>query len=385
MKEQMENEGRAPITPQGCSQIGRFATVWMECGAGEQSGHADGDYRAAGTRVLPIRELTSLFSHSDTVIIKVKQPVAADYVWLKHVKDCAVMAYFHSTGEEKKDTLEILLKNNITAMSYENITENDGHRPLLTPMSKIAGWRGVEIGIELLHRSRKSYALSPKADGHLQMVIIGGGKVGVSAVEEGLRKKFSRIVVFEENPLREQFLERHFCEEKSVFVFSPANAVYDLAKKREIEAADILIGAVLVPGGHSPTAVTLAEVESMGKGSVVVDVSIDQGGCIERPKEGKGSTFDYRGITFCCIPNLPGSVPQKSTPAFAGALLPFIIEIARAGVETALQKSAVLRSGLLTYASRVTNRQAAEYWNEPYADPRMLLLERMLLAERVGA
>lgn len=363
LKEQMKNEGRVALTPEGCLQACRFSTVWVEAGAGEESGYLDRDYRAAGARVLSLSDIVSflLFAKTDTVVLKVKQPIPADFAWLDQARDCTIMAYFHSTGENERYTIDALLKNNITAVSYENITEDNGRHPILIPMSVIAGRRAVEIGRKLLPHP------------HLQMLIVGGGAVGVSAAEEGLRRGFARIVIFEERAPRAIFLEKRFISR--VKVFSPADHGYDLARKREFKNADLLIGAAAVLGHHAPKAVTLPEVESMSKGSVIVDVSIDQGGCVERPENANETHFEHNGVTFCCIPNLPGSVPKESTPVLAEAILPYLLDVLQNGAKGALCVNSGLRTGLITYGGKVTDKEAAAYWGEQYTDPITLLRE----------
>ncbi|MBI2120315.1 MAG: hypothetical protein HYT94_01680 [Parcubacteria group bacterium] len=373
LKERMENEGRVAVTPWGCLEAKKYSIVWVEAGSGEQSGYSDDAYRASGARVLPISELIPLLSLPETVVLKVKQPILADRVWLLHAKNCTVFAYFHSTGEDKRDTIDTLLKKKITAISYENIQADDGTHPLLIPMSEIAGRRAVEIGVELSLLAKGKFGLSIKPPTFPQMLILGGGTVGRAALEEGLKHRFARIVVFEKDPSRALFLEEQFKNETQVIVYSLADSVYDLAKKWELgNNVDIVVGAAAVLGAHSPRTVTLTEVESMRKGSVIVDVSIDQGGCVERPTGCGTGIFEHNGVTFCCIPNLPGSVPKESAPALSNAILPYLLSVLSIGLADALKTDSGFRAGLLTHDGKVMDKKAASYWDEDYTDPRRI-------------
>lgn len=371
LKERMADEDRVALTPDGCLQLKVLGhTVYVESGAGEKSCFTDAAYRLAGAEVKPILEIIPLLKSPDAVVLKVKQPLPEDDVWLSHMKNGVLFAYFHSTGEKDRRTIDALLKQNITAISYENV-EEFGVYPLLVPMSEIAGRLAVEWGVNLSQKARKRHGLSNAESRYLQMLVFGLGTVGFATVKKGLDLGFSRVIVFEKETAKELFLREHLTREEMgrMKFFSPADWRYEIVKAREMQNADLLVGAVLVPGGHAPIVVSKEEVASMRTGSVIVDVACDQGGCIWYPENENDSTFEYEGKTFCRTPNMPGSVPLESTPVLAKAIFPYLLQILDHGARDGLSKNVGLRSGLLTYDGKVTNQKAAIHWGEQYTDP----------------
>jgi alanine dehydrogenase len=373
LKEHMKDEGRVALTPDGCLQLTMLGhTVYIERGAGEKSGYRDSDYVRHGAEIVSTSsEIIPSLQSADTVVLKVKQPLPEDDAWLAFMKNCTFFAYFHSTGESDRRTIDILLKHNITAVSYENVKTNDGSYPLLTPMSKIAGRLAAEWGANLSQEARKRQGLSKAANRYLQMAVFGAGTVGFAAIKKALNLGFSRVIVFEKEFAKEHFLREHLnTEEMSrVKFFSSGDEGYESIKVNSLESADLLVGAVLVPGGHAPIVVSKEEVGRMSKGSVIVDVACDQGGCIEYPENENANIFEYEGKTFCRTPNMPGSVPMESTPILAKAIFPYLLEILDHGTRASLSKNVDLRKGLLTHNGQVMNEKAAIHWGEQYTDP----------------
>jgi alanine dehydrogenase len=363
LKERMSGEGRVALTPDYCLQLKIFGhRVFVEAGAGRKSGYADADYRHHGAEVVPISEIIPFLSFFDTVALKVKQPLPEDDVWFSYMKNGMLFAYFHSTGESDRHTIDTLLKQNITAISYEMIEEN-GYYPILAPMSKIAGRLAVEDGMMSILKSWRPFS---KDSGYIQMVVFGAGAVGSAAVEKGLGLGFSSIRVFDTSQEKAQAFRRSLTEREmdKVKIFSVDFPLYQYAADREVRNANMLVGAVLTPGGHAPIVVSREQVESMGRDSVIVDVACDQGGCIWHPESETAATFRYQEKTFCRTPNMPGRVPKESTPLLARAIFPYLLLALDSGVKDGLKKDTCLRKGLLTYSGKIMNEKAAAYWNE---------------------
>lgn len=372
LRERMQGEGRVALTPLDCLDLTKLGyKVYVERSAGEKSGFEDYHYRQLGANVVSVSEIIPLLQSPNTMVLKVKQPLPEDDVWLSHMKNGVLFAYFHSTGEKDRWTLDILLKNNITAISYELIQADDGVYPVLVPMSKIAGLLAVEWGLKLSRETRERVGKKQTENRYLCMTVFGGaGTVGLAAVEKGLKLGFSCITVFEKDEAKRGILYGHFPPKKTTRTqlkfFSPESPGYEDVLAHELANTDLLIGAVLVPGGHSPIVVSEERVKLMQSGSVIVDVAVDQGGCIWHPENETASTFEFEGKTFVRVPNMPGSVPKESTPILAEALFPYLLQVLGNGtvdVKKALQK------GVITGNGKVMNKEVAAYYGEKYASP----------------
>lgn len=362
--ERMANEGRVALMPVQCAELVKLGhKVYVEQGAGEKSGYEDSEYIKSGAEALPIEEIVPFLQSKDTVVLKVKQPLPEDDVWFKQMKNGVLFAYFHSTGEKDSRTIDTLLKNKITAISYELLQSENGEYPVLVPMSKIAGWRAVSQGIELLGEARTRAAMPSVPNRHVCMMVIGAGTVGLAAIEEGLGLGFSSITVFDRDPEKEKNLRAHFPHGYSIKFYSPSCSHYHEVFKREISNTHILIGAVLVPGGHAPLVVSEEQVTSMGKGRVIVDVAVDQGGCIWCPpgKEGLPVFWDNM-LYFCRIPNMPGAVPREATPALSKALFPYLLQVVGVkDLSELLKNNPPLQKGVIVFDRKTMNRLVAEH------------------------
>lgn len=375
LKERMNGEGRVALTPLNCLMLTNYRhTVFVESGAGELSGYSDKYYRAAGATIVSVSEIVSLLEFPSTVVLKVKQPLPEDDVWFTHMKNGVLFAYFHSTGEKERRTIDVLLKNSITAISYENIQASDGTYPILTPMSEIAGHLATEWGLKFFHDARERSGKEPVENRYICMMVVGAGTVGFAAIQKGIELGFSSITVFEKDATKEKILYERFPAKKTVrtqLKFYPQDyRYYEDVKKQELANADLLVGAVLVPGGHAPTVVSEEQLRLMQTGKVIVDVACDQGGCVWYPKNEEASVFQYHEKTFCRTPNMPGSVPRESTPLLTDAIFPYLLQVLdNGGTEAALKKNFGLRKGILTHEGAVMNKEVALYWNELYRDP----------------
>lgn len=373
LKERMKGEGRVALMPDHCLQLAILGhTVYIERGAGEKSGYRDSDYAHHGAQIVSTSsEIIPFLQSKDTVVLKVKQPLPKDDAWLSFMKNCTLFAYFHSTGETNRRTIDILLHNKITSISYENVEAKDHTYPLLSPMSEIAGRLAVEWGVDISQGARRRHKLFPTTSQYLQMMVFGAGTVGFAAIKKGIDLGFSRIAVFEKDATKEHFLQEHLSEQEMwrVNFFFPNNPLYDYeaVMKRELGNTDLLVGAVLVPGGHAPIVVSEAKVGHMSIGSVIVDVACDQGGCIWYPPETdeRQNVFEVGGKTFCRTPNMPGSVPLESTPVLTKAIFPYLLQILDSGAKAGLRKNVGLQKGVLTHNGQVMNKKAAIHWGEP--------------------
>lgn len=356
LKEHMKNEGRVAFTPSACAQLHALGhKIFVERDAGEKSGYKERDYRSSGARIVFISEIIPFLQSSNTIVLKVKQPIPEDDVWFTQMRNGVLCTYFHSTGQSTRDTIDILLKNNITAISYELI-EKDGVCPLLVPMSEIAGQLAVQWGAKS----------TSKNDQGLSMAILGAGTVGLSAMKEGVRRKFSSIKIFETDAEKARFVRQHLTREESNLVTFPLNFLINIV----LPYIDLLVGAVLVRGGHAPMVISEKQVALLPKGSVIVDVSVDQGGCIWHPESETAPVFEFEGKTFFRVSNMPGSKPEESTPILAKAVFTHLLTpLVRDGAEDAFKKNAALRTGLLTYKGMVMNEKAAIHWGEVYTNP----------------
>jgi alanine dehydrogenase len=372
LKERMKNEGRVALTPSACGELSRLfynLSIYMEAGAGEQSGFGDIDYVREGVAPFPLEKLLPLFDMPGVMILKVKQPIPEDGVWLTCTKHTVLCAFFHSAGEKDQKTIEWLTRNDITGISYENI---DVVLPAISPlrgMSEIAGRVAVDQAVEFSQKVRYELGFRAVDNEYLQMAIFGAGTVGVSAIKRAISLGFSSISVFEKDPEKENKLRSAFTEEemRSVKFFS---GKYALAEGCDLQSADIVVGAVLVPSAEAPIVVSKEHVDNLKKGCVIIDVSCDQGGCVWYPESEVGKTaFVYEGKYFSRIPNLPGLSPTESTPVFSDSIFPHICKILQNGIPGAFKKSLALQKGLLTYQQMLWNKAVADYYGKGYVDP----------------
>lgn len=361
LREVKDNENRVGLTPQGVQKLVQAGnTVIVERQAGWGSGFTDDMYEKAGAK---LRDSAYDIVKRADIVVKVKEPTQAEYYWLDLFKGKTLFTYLHLSGVDPELTQK-LLQNNITAIAYETVAKN-GKLPLLSPMSQVAGVLACQYGAHYLQKKHGGVGITlGKIDGADQAItlIVGAGFVGVTAAMTagGMGGK---VVLLDINPkviasAKMQIKARLGAKlSKNVQVIVSNNAILS----KWITKADLLIGAVLIPGTKAPQVVSEAMIKSMKKGSVVVDVSIDQGGCIwgARPTTHRHPIYDLEGKIFCCITNMPGQVAHQSTQALTSATLPYILEMGRMGVVEALKKNRSLHRGLNTYKGKVTYASVA--------------------------
>jgi len=317
-KEVKTREGRVALIPAAVSELVRGGhEVLIQSGAGAVSGYPDEDYRQAGARIVP--DAAALYGAA-RLIVKVKEPVAAEYAWLR--RDHILFSFLHLAAAP--GLAQALVEKGLTAVAFETV-EADGRLPLLAPMSDIAGRLSVHIGTTLLHshaggRGVMLGGLPSVERGHV--VILGAGMAGgnAAAVAAALG---ARVTVFA--PRREE-LERMHALGPNV----TALPSYTPLIAEAVAGADLLIGAVLIAGAKAPKLVTAAMVRSMRPGSVIIDISVDQGGCIEttRPTDYDHPTYMQDGVVHFGVTNMPGAVPRTASQALSTVLMPYVRRLA---------------------------------------------------------
>ena len=312
-------EGRVALVPAACADLVRRGhDVYVQAGAGLKSGFKDEDYARIGVKLVPTAK--KLYEIGE-LIVKVKEPIAGD---LKHLrKDHLLFCYLHLAAEPK--LTKHLLDIGLTGVAFESVTESDGSLPLLAPMSIIAGRIATQIGTHLLHQPAggkgKLLGGLPSTE-RGKVVVLGAGAAGGNSAALAAAMG-SNVVVFDKRPDR---LAQMMALGSNVTALYP----YEEYVAREVRDADLVIGAVLIPSAKAPHVVTRAMVKSMEPGSVLVDISIDQGGCFEtsKPTTYKDPTYLVDGVTHFCVTNMPGAVPQTSSQAICAAILPYVQRLA---------------------------------------------------------
>jgi alanine dehydrogenase len=353
-----DNEFRVGMTPSGARDLTSDGhAVHVQKGAGLGSGFPDEEYKAAGAKILP--DADAVFNESE-MIVKVKEPIDPD---LKRMKDGQLLfTYLHLAPVP--DLTSALLKKKTKGIAYETITGRGGSLPLLTPMSEVAGRMSVHIGAYYLQKPNGGRGiLLGGVPGVLpgDVVIIGGGVVGINAAKMAVGLG-ARVTILDNNLDRLRYLDDVF-----------GGRVQTLASNRAhiadaVRHADVLVGGVLIPGAAAPKLVTRDMVKSMKKGSVIVDVAIDQGGCVEgvHPTTHSNPTFEVDGVIHYCVANMPGAVPRTSTIALTNATLPFTRILANYGFEKAIRENSGLAEGVNVLDGQITYKAVAESQNRPY-------------------
>lgn len=355
-KEIKSDEFRVGITPSGVREVVKHGhTVLIETGAGAGSGFEDAVYEEAGAEIV---ESADHVYASAQMIVKVKEPIEIEYDRLREGQ--ILFTYLHLAADKR--LTEVLCTKKITALAYETL--RIGRRlPLLEPMSEIAGRMATLYGA--VHLGRYNGGSGRLLGGAVgvesnRVVILGAGAAGKSAAEAtaGLG---AEVVIFDINTERLAYL-RDVMNPKITFLYSTHEAIAD-----HIKSADLIIGTVLIPGAKAPKLITSDMLSLMKKGSVLVDVSIDQGGCFEtsHPTTHSHPTFEVEGIVHYCVANMPGMYPRTSTIALTNATLPYLLRIASAPMERVLEDLPI-REALNTYKGKVTNEAVALAHNMHY-------------------
>lgn len=334
-----KEEYRVGVTPFGVEELKRDGhSILVETGAGQGSGFSDKEYSEAGADLV---DKKTLFNAAK-LIIKVKEPLPPEYELLKEGQ--ALFTYLHLAPN--RELTELLLKKKITAFGYETL-RRDGDLPLLLPMSEIAGRMAPLMGAFYLQRFYGGNGvLPPGATGAkpAKTLILGAGIVGTNAARVSIGIGMETVVM-NRGLDRLQRLDEMFKGRIRTTVMTAQHI------EEEIRDSDILIGAVLVPGGKTPILVTRDMLKTMKRGSVIVDVSVDQGGCVEtsRPTTHDNPIYEVEGIVHYAVANMPGAYPKTSTLALTNATLPYIRIIANKGIERAIKEDPLINTALNTY------------------------------------
>ncbi|WP_151733015.1 alanine dehydrogenase [Paenibacillus tengchongensis] len=365
-KEIKNNENRVAITPAGVEALCKAGhEVYVQAAAGSGSGFADREYAEKGAVILG--SAAEVWNKAE-MIIKVKEPLPEEYVYFR--KELILFTYLHLAPEAT--LTKALVDSGVTAAGYETIQLEDGSLPLLTPMSEVAGRMAVQIGAQLLekHNGGKGILLSgvPGVQAG-EVVIVGGGVVGTNAAKMALGLG-ARVTVLDLNANRLRALDDIFGGRIST-VMSDS---YHL--EQAVRKADLLIGAVLIPGARAPKLVKEYMVQQMSEGSVIVDVAIDQGGSVEtidRITTHENPTYVKHGVIHYAVANMPGAVARTSTMALTNATLPYALQIASVGIKEAAISNPAIASGLNVVAGQVTNEAVARSLGYKAADALQIL------------
>src|ERR687890_1038110 len=364
-KEIKDMEGRVSMQPDGVAELVHHGNdVIVEKGAGVGAGFEDEEYESCGARLVGSAE--EVFETAE-LIVKVKEPVPEEYDLFREGQQ--LFTYLHLAAD--KGLTEFLMDRKINSIAYETVELPDGSLPLLTPMSEVAGRMAVQAAAHHLESPQGGAGLllggvpgTPAA----KVTIIGGGVVGTEAAKIALGMR-ALVSVLDTNPKRLAYLSDIFEGRADLVIPNRARtAAY-------VRQADVVIGAVLVHGAKAPKLVTREMVASMRPGSVVADVAIDQGGCIEtaRPTTHSDPTYVEEGVVHYCVANIPGAVARTSTLALTSATLPYLIRIADKGIEGAAQRDPTLAKGLSTLRGDLVSEPVAEAHDLSYTDAEKLL------------
>ncbi|MFD2922195.1 alanine dehydrogenase [Halobacillus naozhouensis] len=365
-RELKNNEKRVAITPAGITAYRKEGhEIWVESGAGVGSGISDSEYKAAGATIMP--------SPQDVweaeMVLKVKEPQPEEYQYFR--EGLILFTYLHLAAEP--DLTEALLESRVTAIAYETIQLNNGALPLLTPMSEVAGRMSIQIGahfLEKLNGGRGTLLGGVPGVQAGEVVIIGGGIVGTNAAKMALGLG-ANVTLLDINPNRLRELDNEFSGRINTVMSNEFNIA------AAVEKADLLIGAVLIPGAKAPQLVVEDMVKTMRDGSVIVDVAIDQGGSIEtanRISTHDKPTYVKHGVVHYAVANIPGAVSSTSTYALTNVTTQYGLLLASKGYKQAANENKALAQGINTLKGYVTHPAVAKALGLPY-HPAELLLE----------
>ncbi len=354
------DEYRVAMTPDGVRELHAHGVdVVVEAGAGVGASIPDEDYRAAGAEVAPTA--AEVWERAD-IVCKVKEPQASEYELFRDGQ--VLFTYLHLAAYP--GVADALLERGVTGVAYETVQPAGGSLPLLAPMSEVAGRMSVQVGAHLLERHNGGRGvLMGGAPGvrPARVVVLGAGNVGWNAawMAAGLE---AEVDLLDKNVERLRWVDQIQMGRITTLTSNRGQV------ERAVEQADLVIGAVLVPGGRAPVVVTEDMVRSMKAGSVVVDISSDLGGCIETSHETThhDPTFVAHDVVHYAVGNMPGAVPHTSTYALTNVTLPYLAELARLGVRAAVEVDPALALGVNTAAGRVVNAAVAEALGRPHAD-----------------
>jgi alanine dehydrogenase len=357
-KEVKDRENRVSTTPAGVAEyVSRGHMVIVERNAGMGSGFADAEFAAAGAELVETH--AEVFDRAE-MIVKVKEPVPDEYDFL--TPDQLLFTYLHLAANEQ--LTRALMRNRVQAVAYETVQINSGPLPLLTPMSEVAGRMAVQVGTHYLERTQGGRGMLlggvPGVPG-ANVVIVGGGVVGTNAAQIALGMG-ANVTVLDVNVERLRYLDLVLHGR----IHTLASNQHNVAAA--VKDADLVIGGVLIAGAKAPKLVSREMIHTMRPGSVVVDVAIDQGGCIEtaKPTSHSDPIYEVVGVIHYCVTNMPGAVPRTSTFALSNVTLPYALELADRGLVDAARKDSALAKGINVLNGKVTYKAVAEAFGVDY-------------------
>ncbi|RMD65259.1 MAG: alanine dehydrogenase [Alphaproteobacteria bacterium] len=364
-KEIKVEEYRVGLVPASVRELVHHGhQVIVETGAGAGIGFADEAYRAAGAEV--VDTAAEVFARAD-MIVKVKEPQPSEYEMLR--KDQILFTYLHLAPDLPQT--RGLMESGCVAIAYETVTSPNGGLPLLSPMSEVAGRMSVQVGAHCLEKEQGGSGMllgGVPGVAAARVVIIGGGVSGTNAARMAMGME-AHVTVIDKNLERLYALDLQFGPMLNT-IYSTVDAI-----ESHVTGADLVIGAVLVPGAAAPKLVTRDMMRRMRPGSVFVDIAIDQGGCAEtsRPTTHANPTYVEEGVVHYCVTNMPGAVARTSTFALNNATLPFVLALADKGYRQALADDPHLRNGLNVIHGQVTYKAVAEAHDLPYTPAEQVL------------
>ena len=364
-KEIKVDEHRVALPPSGVREfVRRGHRALVQSGAGEGSGFGDAEYRASGADML--RSAAEVWSRAD-MVIKVKEPQASEFGYLR--SDMVLFTYLHLAAEAQ--LTDALLRTGAAGIAYETVEDGGGRLPLLEPMSEVAGRMAAQVVSQYLERHKGGRGVlmgGVPGVAAAHVVILGAGTVGANAAKIALGMG-ARVTLLDINLDRLRYLEDVLDGNLSTLYSNWVNI------GRAIQTADALIGSVLIAGARAPMLVTRDMLPTMPRSSIIVDVAVDQGGCVEttRPTTHSDPTFVIDGVLHYGVANMPGAVPRTSSLALANATLPYALQIADMGSATALASNPALLKGLNTWAGQCTHPAVAETFALDYVEPRRAL------------
>ncbi|MBS3808589.1 MAG: alanine dehydrogenase [Desulfobacterales bacterium] len=365
LKEIKPEENRVAMTPAGVEMLrNKGHSVIVERNAGMGSGFENEAYLHAGAEI--VEKAEEIYERSE-MVMHVKEPLPAEYKWIREGQ--IIFTYLHLVTS--KELTQALIESRAVCIAYETIQLSDGSLPLLTPMSEVAGRMAIQQGAKYLERTHGGHGVLlggvPGVDPG-NVLIIGGGTVGVNAARMacGLGAK---VYILDTSLERLRYLSDIMPANCFMLVSNPATL------REQIQRADVVVGAVLIPGAKAPKLITRDMLKSMKKGSVMVDVAIDQGGCFEtsRPTTHSDPIFTVEGIVHYCVSNMPGAVPRTSTMALTNATMPYAVELADKGWKGAMKERPEFKAGANVVHGAVTLRAVAEAFDLEYKNIENLL------------
>ncbi len=364
-KEIKNNENRVALTPAGTQEfVKRGHTVYIQKTAGVGSGFTDEEYAKAGGKL--IADAAEVFNLAE-MIMKVKEPIEQEYKLIK--KDQLVFTYFHFASYEP--LTKAMIASGATCLAYETVERLDGSLPLLIPMSEVAGRMSIQEGAKYLEKPLKGRGiLLGGVPGVMpaKVLILGGGVVGTNAAKIAAGMG-ADVTIMDVNINRLRYLDDVMPKNVHTIV-SNEYTIREMVKDH-----DLIIGGVLIPGAKAPMLITRDMLKTMRPGTVLVDVAVDQGGCIEtcRPTTHEDPTFIIDDVVHYCVANMPGAVPYTSTLALTNATLPYAIRLANLGWKKASQDNTDLRNGLNIIHGEVVYKGVSDAFQLPYSDVKKFL------------